>query len=120
MQKKQIRLDQAIDISVKDCINIADFKVGSVVLDQAIGVQCVGSYLTSPGNGRLGIIFRLFGTFQFFKFLFVESRAQDLHAGFPVFELGAFALALDHDIGRQVGDPDSGTCFVHMLSSGAA
>ena len=44
----QVRLDESVDVSVHDGLDIATLVPGAVVFDQAIGLQDVGADLTAP------------------------------------------------------------------------
>ena len=46
----QIGLDKFVDIAIKHAVDIADFKLGAVVLDHLIGLQNIGANLAAPGD----------------------------------------------------------------------
>jgi hypothetical protein len=47
-----------------------------------------------------------------------QPRPEDLDRHLPILRLGALVLALGHDAGRQVGQPDGRVGLVHVLAAG--
>src|SRR5690606_26493011 len=93
----EIRVDEHVDFSVHDRLNVPHFHLRPVVLHHAVGVEHVRADLVAPADLRL---FPLqFGQFLFplLHHPFVQAGLQDLHRPLPVLDLGALRLAGDDD-----------------------
>ena len=72
----------------------------------------------SPANlgFGLGLGLRLF--LAFLQLGFIKAGLQHFHGAGAVLVLRALVLALDHDFGRQVGNPDRAVGGIDVLAAG--
>src|SRR5690606_38717601 len=115
----QARFDETVEVTVEHGLRIPDLDPRSQILDAAL-VEHVGPDLVAPADVGLGAL-DLGGLGAALLHLeLVELRLQLLHGGCLVLVLGAVALALHDDVGRQVRDADRGFRPVDVLAAGAA
>ncbi|RMS27317.1 hypothetical protein ALP71_05775, partial [Pseudomonas coronafaciens pv. garcae] len=106
-----------VDIAIKHLVAVAAFDVGPQVLD-ARGVQNIGANLVTPANVGLGVFEGLGRCVALLHFLLVQTGPQHFHGGVLVCMLGAFVLATDHSVGRNVGDTHRRVGGVYVLTTG--
>ena len=94
-------------------------RVTDAVIRQAILRIIVGAYffLASAGSDESAALCGVI-SLSLLLFHFKESGAENAHARFLVFKLGAPILAAHHDTGRQVENLNGGFCSVNVLTTG--
>src|SRR3989338_2346385 len=115
----QARLDELVEGAVPHRLRIAGLDAGAQVLHARL-VEDIGTDLVPPldvGLGRLELLLLLEALLHL---AFVEARLEHGHGGGAVAVLRAVALALHHDVGRQVRDAHGGIGAVDVLAAGAA
>lgn len=73
--------------------------------------------LASPGDLAIITLQFIQTFFMLLLFQFQQLGFQQFHRCILVLVLGSFVLARHHDIGRQVGDPDSRIRLIDMLTA---
>ncbi|MFT7173967.1 MAG: hypothetical protein ACI9NQ_002196 [Paracoccaceae bacterium] len=113
-------LNEGVDGSVHDVMDVAGFFAGPEVFDHLVGLEDVGTDLAAPadftfvgvGAVGLGLLLVLFDL--------VELGAEGLPGQFAVAELGAFLGRADHDPGGEVLYDDGGLDLVDVLAACSA
>src|SRR4051794_14398335 len=113
------RADEAVEVAVEHAPGGAELEVGPVVLDHGVRVQDVGADLRPEVHverlaARLGDLLAAAALLEL-----DELGAEHGHRGRAVGRLRALVLALNHDAGRLVGDPDRRVGLVDVLAAGA-
>src|SRR5436309_4766156 len=116
---EKIGTNQVIQIAVEDLVYVADFEVGSVVLDEAVGLEDVRANLAPPGDLFLCAFFGCALLIPLALRHVVQPRAEDLHGHVSVPVLGAFILAGSHEARREGGDANRGVGHVCIPRIGA-
>src|SRR5208283_1151765 len=112
---KQISANERINVAVEHAVDIANAKLGAMVLNQAIGLHDVGANLAAKGNFQLGFVQLVGGIAALLHFHVVEFGAQHLHRKFAVFVLAAFRLARHDNAGGDVGEAHGRLHFIDVL-----
>src|SRR5579871_3779836 len=111
---------ELIEIAIQHAVDVADGKLGAVVLDQAIGRQNVASNLIAEVDFKLRVFeFTVFSALLL-QLELVEPGAKLLHGAGPVFVLRPLILALYDNSGWDMREANRGFGPVHMLAAGAA
>lgn len=115
----EVALDEGVDGTVEDRIDVAEFDVRSEILHHLIGLQDVGANLAAPASLDVlsADLVELSGLFL--PGQDQQLRFQHLHRPFPVLQLGTLVLTRRHEPGRKVGDANRRIGRVHVLASGA-
>src|SRR5580698_8581419 len=116
----EVGADEGVDVTVEDAVDVADFKLRAVILDEAIGLHDVGTDLAAEGNVELGVVELVGVLLALLHFQVVELGAQHLHGEVAIFALAAFDLAGDDGVGGQVRDAHGGLDLVDVLPALAA
>src|SRR5438128_1800461 len=103
---QEVLADEIVEGTVENCLRIAGFVLGAVVLDELVGVEDVAADLAAEANLLGGPA--LLGEFLLALLLLKldEARPEDTERGLLVRALGALVLDLDDDSRRNVRDPD--------------
>src|SRR5205085_5985755 len=89
------------------------------VLHHLIGLQHIGTDLVAPADIGFGRVHRLDLGFARLQLALVKAGAQHREGMRPVLVLRSFALTLNHDAARHVGDADRAVGLVDVLPAGA-
>src|SRR6185437_5325588 len=92
----------------------------SVIFDQLVGLEYIGSNLAAPRDIFLLTDDRVELRFLLLLFHFEETRLQDFHRSVSILELGPLILTLHDDTCRQVSDAYGGFDLIDILASRAA
>ena len=46
----QVCLDEGMEVTIKDPLNVSDFEIGTKILDHLVRLQDIGADLPSPGS----------------------------------------------------------------------
>ena len=99
-ERFEISVDEFIEVSVHDFGQIAFFIAGSMIFDQGIRHEGIGTDLRTPYNA---LLFEL-DVFEFgflsLDLQLIKLRFQHVHGRFTVVELRSFGLAVDDDARR--------------------
>ena len=88
----QIGIDEAVQITVHDRIDITGFKAGTVILHHRVRHEHIGTNLCAPCNFLL-YAFDILNLFEMFPFLdFQQLGFQHRHGNIPVLVLAALYL----------------------------
>src|SRR5918999_6162279 len=113
----QVGVDEGVEVSVEDAVHVRRLLAGAVVLDELVRVEDVGPDLGSPLY--VGLLAALGGdlALPLLALELEEAGPQDPHGNLAVLVLAPLVLALHHDAGRQVRDPDRRVGLVDVLPS---
>src|SRR5918998_2463966 len=111
----QVGVDEGVDVAVQHAIHVRRLLARAVVLHQLVGVEDVGSDLGTPLDVRLLPAYGGDLALPSLALELEEARPEDPHRYLAVLVLAALVLALHHDPGRQVGDPDRRVGLVDVL-----
>ena len=115
---RQRRRHEPVEIAIEHPCGIRGFNIGAQVFHHLIGLQNVGSDLIAPAGITLIFVLGVDGGIALVKFQLVEPRFQRRHTVGPVLML-RFLRTCHHDIGGQMGDPDSAVGGVDVLAARA-
>ena len=88
-----------------------------MILDHGVWMENIRTDLASPGDLAIITLQFIQTFFMLLLFQFQQLGFQQFHRCILVLVLGSFVLACHHDIGRQVGDPDSRIRLVDVLTT---
>src|SRR5438094_2604356 len=105
-------MNELVEVAVENCLRIAGFVPGAVILDELVGLEDVAADLAAE-VGLLGSA-ALAGQLLLAFFLLELGQAglEDPQRRLLIGGLGALVLALDDDPGRDVGDSHGGVRLV--------
>src|SRR5450631_3939473 len=111
---------ELVEVAVQDRVDVADLEARPMVVRLLVGGEYVRPDLAPPLDRLLlGV-----DVAHFFLLLLLfdleQLRAQDAHRGRLVLVLGALAVGVHRDPGRDVRDADGGFGLVDVLAAGAA
>src|SRR5215469_2230376 len=115
--RQQVSANKRLYISVKDTIDVAHFRLGSMILHHAIGLQYVRANLRSEVDIEFGIFNLLRLGTLLLHLVFVKLRAQHAHRALAVLVLRAFVLAVRDQPGGNMRDAHGGIGRVDVLTS---
>src|SRR5918992_1757943 len=111
----QVGVDKVVEVAVEDPIHVGGLLSGAQVFDELVGVEDVGADLGPEPHLRLLPALRGDLTLSLLALELEEASPQDPHRDLAVLVLAPLVLALHHDAGRQVCDPDRRVGLVDML-----
>ena len=115
----QIGVDEAVERTVHDGVDVGCFEACPRVLDERIGHENVVADLAAPFDLELCAL-DIGDLVQMLTLLDLdELRAQHPHTRLAVLELIALRLAGDDDAGRLVNETHGGACLVDVLAARA-
>ena len=112
----EARFDEGVEVAVQHALSVARLDPGAKVLDPGL-VKHVGTDLVAPPDVGLRVLDHLALRVPAAHLELVELRAELLGGRRAVLVLGAVVLALHHDPGRKVGDPNRGLGPVDVLAA---
>src|SRR6266567_6263357 len=115
--RQQICPDERLQIAVDHAVNVADLQLGAVILDHAVRLQDVGTYLRSEFNVEFRVFNLLRGHPLLLHLEFIELRAQHAHGALAVFVLRTLILTTRDQTRRDVCNAHRRISGVHMLSA---
>src|SRR5918992_3633330 len=111
----QVGVDKVVEATVEDPVHVGGLLSGAQVFDELVGVEDVGADLGPEPHLRLLPALRGDLTLSLLALELEEASPQDPHCYLAVLVLAPLVLALHHDAGRQVCDPDRRVGLVDML-----
>src|SRR3712207_4928717 len=114
----QVGVDKGVDVAVQHAVDVRRLLARAVVFHQLVRVEDVGPDLGPPLDVRLLPAYGGDLPLPALALELEEARPQDPHRYLAVLVLAALVLALHHDPGRQVGDPDRRVGLVDVLPAG--
>src|SRR3990170_3373827 len=116
---RQSRGHEPVEIAVEHVERRGRGHAGAQILDQLVGLKDIAADLVAPADVGLrrgaGVGLGL----AFLQLGLIETGAKLVHRLGLVLVLRSLVLALDDDVGRQVGDPDRAVGGVDVLPAGA-
>ncbi len=108
------------DITVQNALGVAHIHVRAMVFDVLVGMQNVRTDLISPGDITLAVFLGIQFLLLLFQLHIINSGFQHLHGLFFILMLGAFVLALNNGVGRNMGDSYGRIGSVDVLPAGSS
>lgn len=113
----QVIDDKSLNFAVHDRLDVAHFIARTVILDQRIGTEDIGTDLRAPLDlFGLALERRLF-LHSLFELFFKQAASEVLERHFLVLKLGTLVLTGNHDARREVRNADCGLRLVDLLSA---
>ena len=97
--------DELVEVPVENALCISYFDIGPQIFDPRL-IEHVTANLVAPADICFRVLKLLLLRLTFAQFGFIQARLKHRHGLGPVSVLRPVALALNHDIGRNVGNPD--------------
>src|SRR5258708_32495831 len=116
----EIGVREGVQISVQNAVDIADRKLGAMVLDQPVRSQHVTADLAAEIDIELAVLHLVLLDALLRHLVVVQLGFQLLDGAGTIFVLRPLVLALHHETRRDVRHADRGFGPVHVLSAGAA
>src|SRR5918999_6110695 len=113
----QVGVDKVVEVAVEDPIHVGGLLSGAQVFDELVGVEDVGADLGPEPHLRLLPALRGDLTLSLLALELEEASPQDPHCYLAVLVLAPLVLALHHDAGREVRDPDRRVGLVDVLTA---
>src|SRR5215207_5604753 len=108
-------VDKGVEVAVEDPVHVRRLFAGAVVLDELVRVEDVRPDLGPPLYVRLLPAYGGELAFALLALELEEPRPQDAHRDLAVLVLAPLVLALHHEAGREVRDPDRRVGLVYVL-----
>src|SRR5215467_9415910 len=109
-----------LQITIDHAVNVANFGLGAMILDQAVWLQHIRPDLRAKVDIQLGFFYFLRRLALLLHLEFVEFGAQHAHGALAVLVLRALVLATGDNAGGNVRDAYRGIGRVHVLAALAA
>src|SRR3712207_3887399 len=113
----QVGVDKVVEVAVEDPVHVGGLLSGAQVFDELVRVEDVRADLGPEPHLCFLPALRGDLPLPLFALELEEARPQDPHRDLPVLVLAPLVLALHHDSGREVRDPDRRVGLVDVLAA---
>ena len=109
-----------LDISIHRCLNVAGFASGAMIFHHLIGLENIGSNLTSESDLPFLPVNALHFRTLLVVFNLEQLGLENLQGEIAILVLASLDRATNHDTGMEVTHEDAGFDLVHVLPPFAA